>query len=248
MRLRPSADESHRRTCRCRFLPGQTPYLTENYLLAGPPPAGVRLPYPGACRPTISDVNDYPFGFNGQLQTDVGYGSGVAVQTNVVLTAAHMVFNDQTLSYVSQAYWYRSGSEVLTYAELDRRANRFARFLVSEGVTTDTPVGLYFKRSLGFVIAALAVLKAGGAYVPLDSSNPIDRILFMVRDSQIPIVLTGSRANLQLASSSDSFRVHLIEDPAIQRRRRRRLLCGDLAERPCLHHLHFRLYRSAQGR
>ena len=48
-------------------------------------------------------LTDYPFGFNGQLETDVGYGSGVAVQTNVVLTAAHMVFNDQTLSYVSQA-------------------------------------------------------------------------------------------------------------------------------------------------
>ena len=82
-------------------------------------------------------------------------------------------------------------------------------------MTTDTPVGLYFKRSLDFVITTLAVLKAGGAYVPLDSSNPIDRILFMVRDSQIPIVLTGARANLQLASSSDLFRVHLIEDSAI---------------------------------
>ena len=35
----------------------------------------------------------------------MGYGSGVAVQTNVVLTAAHLVFNDQTLSYVSQVYW-----------------------------------------------------------------------------------------------------------------------------------------------
>jgi len=114
-----------------------------------------------------------------------------------------------------EAIAVRSASGVLTYAELEQRANRLARFLVSEGVTTDTPVGLYFKRSLGFVIAALAVLKAGGAYVPLDSSNPIDRILFMVRDSQIPIVLTGSRANLQLAGSSDSFRVHLIEDPAI---------------------------------
>ena len=111
-----------------------------------------------------------------------------------------------------EAIAVRSGSEVLTYAELEQRANRLARFLVSEGVTTDTPVGLYFKRSLGFVVTALAVLKAGGAYVPLDSSNPIDRILFVVRDSQIPIVLTGSRANLQLATSSDSFRVHLIED------------------------------------
>jgi amino acid adenylation domain-containing protein len=114
-----------------------------------------------------------------------------------------------------EAVAVRSGSEVLTYAELDQRANRLARFLVSEGVTTDTPVGLHFKRSLGFVIAALAVLKAGGAYVPLDSSNPVDRILFMVRDSQIPMVLTGSRVNLQLATSSDSFRIHLVEDAGI---------------------------------
>ena len=42
----------------------------------------------------------------GSWRSDVGYGSGVAVQANVVLTAAHLVFNDQTLSYVSQAYWY----------------------------------------------------------------------------------------------------------------------------------------------
>ncbi len=114
-----------------------------------------------------------------------------------------------------EAVAVRTSSELLTYADLDQRANWLARFLVSEGVTTDTPVGLYFKRSLGFVIAALAVLKAGAAYVPLDSSNPVDRILFIVRDSQIPIVLTGSRANLQLATSSDSFRVHLVEDASI---------------------------------
>ncbi len=38
-------------------------------------------------------------------QTDAGYGSGVAVRETVVLTAAHMVFNDATLSYVNQAYW-----------------------------------------------------------------------------------------------------------------------------------------------
>ncbi len=54
----------------------------------------------------ISDLTNYPYGFNGQLVTDVGYGSGVAVGPNVVLTAAHLVFNDQTLSYVSNAYWY----------------------------------------------------------------------------------------------------------------------------------------------
>src|SRR6202012_1668602 len=67
--------------------------------------AQVELPFPVPTN-QISDVVNYPFGFNGQLQSDTGYGSGVAVEPNVVLTAAHVVFNDQTLSYVSQAYWY----------------------------------------------------------------------------------------------------------------------------------------------
>jgi hypothetical protein len=79
--------------------------LSETYLLAQSAPAGVLLPTPVPAN-NITDLADYPFGFNGQLQTDIGYGSGAAVQTNVVLTAAHMVFNDQTLSYVSQAYWF----------------------------------------------------------------------------------------------------------------------------------------------
>jgi NHL repeat len=84
---------------------GLTTLLDENYLLAQSAPAGVLLPVPVPSG-EIGDLTDYPFGFNGQLQSDVGYGSGVAVQTNVVLTAAHLVFNDQTLSYVSQVYWY----------------------------------------------------------------------------------------------------------------------------------------------
>ncbi|HEY1661740.1 MAG TPA: SBBP repeat-containing protein [Verrucomicrobiae bacterium] len=79
--------------------------ISANYLLASSAPAGVLWPFPVPVG-EINDEADYPFGFNGQLQSDVGYGSGVAVQTNVVLTAAHMVFNDQTLSYVSQVYWY----------------------------------------------------------------------------------------------------------------------------------------------
>ncbi len=53
-----------------------------------------------------SEISTSPFEFNGQLQTDVGYGSGVAVEANVVLTAADLVFNDQTLSYASQATWF----------------------------------------------------------------------------------------------------------------------------------------------
>ncbi|HEY3854613.1 MAG TPA: MBG domain-containing protein [Verrucomicrobiae bacterium] len=84
---------------------GQTTVIDEDYPLASVPPEFAVLPEL-VPQGELSDLTDYPFGFNGQLQTDVGYGSGVAVETNAVLTAAHLVFNDQTLSYVSQAYWY----------------------------------------------------------------------------------------------------------------------------------------------
>jgi hypothetical protein len=84
--------------------PGFAAVLSITYLLASPPPANVLLPTPVPFA-QINDLTHYPFGYNGQLQTDVGYGSGVAVQTNVVLTAAHLIFNDQTLSFVNQASW-----------------------------------------------------------------------------------------------------------------------------------------------
>ncbi|HEX3797740.1 MAG TPA: NHL repeat-containing protein [Verrucomicrobiae bacterium] len=79
--------------------------LSENYPLAAAAPQNVILPIP-VPPASIRDVANFPFGFNGQLQSDTGFGSGVAVETNVVLTAAHLVFNDQTLAYVSQVYWY----------------------------------------------------------------------------------------------------------------------------------------------
>ncbi|HVM50593.1 MAG TPA: SBBP repeat-containing protein, partial [Candidatus Acidoferrum sp.] len=84
---------------------GTTTAILASYLLAQSAPSGVCLPAPVPTN-SINDLADYPYGFNGQLQSDLGYGSGVAVQTNVVLTAAHLVFNDQTLSYVSQVYWW----------------------------------------------------------------------------------------------------------------------------------------------
>jgi sugar lactone lactonase YvrE len=84
--------------------PAQSETVTVNYQLSATPPSAAALPglVPSS---DISDLRDFPYGYNGQLQTDVGYGSGVVVRQNIVLTAAHMVFNDQTLSYVSQAYW-----------------------------------------------------------------------------------------------------------------------------------------------
>jgi non-ribosomal peptide synthetase component F len=63
------------------------------------------------------------------------------------------------------------GEQELSYAELERRANRLARWLRRQGVGVETRVGVLLQREVELVVSLLAVLKAGGAYVRWIRSN-----------------------------------------------------------------------------
>ena len=73
---------------------------------------------------------------------------------------------------------------MLTYAELDARANQLANRLTELGVGPETVVALCLSRSIESVMCSLAVLKAGGAYLPLDPAYPTERLAFMLNDAQ----------------------------------------------------------------
>ncbi|MFJ4187802.1 amino acid adenylation domain-containing protein [Kitasatospora sp. NPDC089509] len=77
----------------------------------------------------------------------------------------------------------------LTYAELNARANRLARYLRVLGVKRESLVALCLPRSEQLVVCALAALKAGGAYVPVDPSAPAERLGHIVRDSAPRVLL-----------------------------------------------------------
>jgi amino acid adenylation domain-containing protein len=81
-------------------------------------------------------------------------------------------------------------NQQLTYQELNTKANQLAHYLQKLGVKPEVLVGICVERSLEMIIALLAILKAGGAYVPLDPNFPIERLAFMVEDSQISLLLT----------------------------------------------------------
>jgi amino acid adenylation domain-containing protein/non-ribosomal peptide synthase protein (TIGR01720 family) len=78
----------------------------------------------------------------------------------------------------------------LTYAELDRRANRLAHHLRRLGVGPEVCVGVCLERGAGAIVALLGVLKAGGAYVPLDPAYPADRLARMLDDARATVALT----------------------------------------------------------
>ncbi|MFC3396063.1 amino acid adenylation domain-containing protein [Brenneria rubrifaciens] len=83
-------------------------------------------------------------------------------------------------------------AHVLTYAELNRRANRLAHHLLTLGVRPDDRVALCVERSLEMVVALLGILKAGAAYVPLDPGYPAERLAAMLDDAQPVALLTQS--------------------------------------------------------
>ena len=75
------------------------------------------------------------------------------------------------------------GDAVLSYGELDARADRLARLLAGAGRGRSGWSAVVMERSAELVAALLAVLKAGAAYLPVDPGYPAERIAFMLADA-----------------------------------------------------------------
>jgi len=93
-----------------------------------------------------------------------------------------------------------------TYEELNSRANQWAHYLRSLGVKNDTLVAISLDRSAEMIIAIIGILKAGGAYVPIDPNYPIDRINFILDDTQA-MALIASPIN---RAKFSSYNGHLV--------------------------------------
>src|SRR5439155_12888402 len=88
--------------------------------------------------------------------------------------------------------------EQLSFACLNQRANQLACYLLMQGIAPHTLIGVALGRSLDLVIAILAILKVGGAYVPLDPSYPMERLAYMLKDTNAPVLLTHQHLQARL--------------------------------------------------
>jgi amino acid adenylation domain-containing protein len=106
-----------------------------------------------------------------------------------------------------------SGSQSLTYGELENRSTQMAQHLRNAGAAPGSVVGLCAERSIDFPVAALAIMKAGCAYLPLESRTPQKRLQMMLKAAQVSIVLTDSNL-LEMLSGNGRKLLTLDRRPA----------------------------------
>jgi amino acid adenylation domain-containing protein len=81
---------------------------------------------------------------------------------------------------------------VLTYAELDERANRIARRLIGLGVRPEDPVMVLQERTVAMVASILGIVKAGAVYLPLHSAYPRLRMQWIADHVGRPVLLADA--------------------------------------------------------
>ncbi|MDT3424985.1 amino acid adenylation domain-containing protein [Paenibacillus forsythiae] len=101
------------------------------------------------------------------------------------------------------------GERSLTYRDLDSLSNRLAHYLRSQGVKSQSLVGIMTLPGPLLLVGILGILKAGAAYVPLDPVYPHERIKYIVGHARLQFLLTEQSLKEQadlIVSESPSVR------------------------------------------
>ncbi|WP_335357113.1 amino acid adenylation domain-containing protein, partial [Bacillus pseudomycoides] len=86
----------------------------------------------------------------------------------------------------------RYNEETLTYKELNYWANSIAEEIRNRGINKKDFVGIISEKSFEMIAGIFGILKSGAGYLPLDPGYPMERINFMLSDSNTKLVIKSS--------------------------------------------------------
>lgn len=82
---------------------------------------------------------------------------------------------------------------ILTYKQLNQRANRIAHALLAQGIGRGDIVAVLLPRKSDLLSALFGILKTGAAYLPVDPDYPSDRVKHILADSKASTVIDESK-------------------------------------------------------
>jgi len=86
---------------------------------------------------------------------------------------------------------HRTYKTYMTYAGLNREADRLAGLLKERGLQPGGIAGIMTDPSIEMIVGILGILKAGGAYLPIDPAYPEERKQYMLKDSNANVLVTA---------------------------------------------------------
>jgi amino acid adenylation domain-containing protein len=107
-----------------------------------------------------------------------------------------------------------AAKQQLSYRELNLAANQLAHYLQRRGVGPEVVVGICLHREVDLLVAIMGILKTGGAYLPLDPAYPVERLQFMLQDSDVSFLIsTPLLADELISATMQTEYLHLPELP-----------------------------------
>lgn len=106
---------------------------------------------------------------------------------------------------VPDAIALECADQMLSYRELEHRANQLAHYLCRLGVRPEIQVGVLMERSCDLIVSLLGILKSGGVYVPLDPDYPAERLAMLIEDAHLHLLITQKELALRVLGSEQSL-------------------------------------------
>gem|GEM_PF-704386 len=100
--------------------------------------------------------------------------------------------------------------QIITYKELNRRADLLSAFLYSKGVNKEDIVGIMVEHCQEMMIGILAILKTGGCYLPVNMDYPEIRKRYVLKESNARILLVNEKKR-----EYDDIMVVDLQDPFV---------------------------------
>lgn len=123
----------------------------------------------------------------------------------------HGLFEKQVQYTPNKIACNEYGREI-SYQELNSKSNQLARRIREHDINSNSLVAILTTRSIDMLVGVLGCLKAGCAFLPISPTLPLERIKYLLEDSQSSILLTDS---LESVPSAYKGKVEYLHDVSI---------------------------------